>query len=219
MNGIRELGSAQLAPPLVSFMGELVVYAVEGLRDSKTLVEKLKSAIEQAQAPSDVPAEPPPPDYEAQKIQLQQQKLLVDQQLATQQLNLDTQKAITDAEIQREKLALEAQKIGAEAGIKQMRAELDAQIAQFEATQRTIETQILQQKSMLDEREKWVTEQRLQAEMQLEAQRTAAMLAPKMEPQVAPNIIIEAPKAIKKKYKIKRDALGNSEIEQEEIPE
>jgi hypothetical protein len=219
MNGIRELGSAQLAPPLVSFMGELVVYAVEGLRDSKTLVEKLKSAIEQAQAGTGEPPPPPPPDYEAQKIQLQQQKLLVDQQLDTQRLNLDTQKAITDAEIQREKLALEAQKIGAEAGIKQMRAELDAQIAQFEATQRQIETQILQQKSMLDEREKWVTEQRLQAEMQLEAQRTAAMLAPKLEPQVAPNIIIEAPKAIKKKYKIKRDALGNSEIEQEEIPE
>lgn len=218
MNGLRELGNAQLAPPLVAFMGDLVVYAVEGLRDSKSLVEKLKAAIDEAQAPSEEPPPPPPPDYEAQKIQLQQQKIMVDQQLETQRLNLDMQKAITDAEIQREKLAIEAQKVGADANIKQMRAELDAQIAQFEATQRQIETQILQQKSMLDEREKWVTEQRLQQEMQLEAQRTMQMMQPK-EPQAAPNIIIEAPKAVKKKYKIKRDALGNSEIEQEEIPE
>lgn len=219
MNGIKELGNAQLAPALQTFMGDLVVYAVEGLRDAKSLVEKLKAAIAESNAPSTEPPAPPPPDYEAQKIELQQQKILVDQQLETQKLNLETQIAITDAEIQREKLSLEAQKIGAEAGIKQMRAELDAQIAQFNASQRQIETQILQQKSMLDEREKWVTEQRLQAEMQLEAQRTAAMMQPKLEPQQAPNIIIEAPKAVKKKYKIRRDALGNSEIEQEEIPE
>lgn len=218
MNGIKELGNTQLPPEMLSLVGDIVVFAVEGLRDSKTLVEKLKAAIAASQAPSDEPLPPPPPDYEAQKIQLQQLKIQVDQQLETQRLNLDTQKAITDAEIQREKLSIEAQKVGAESGIKQMRIELDGQIAQFEATQRQIETQILQQKGMLDEREKWVTEQRLQAEMQLEAQRTMAMMQPK-EPQQAPNIIIEAPKAVKKKYKIKRDALGNSEIEQEEIPE
>lgn len=219
MNGIKELGNTQLAPSLLSFMGDLVIYAVEGLRDSKSLVEKLKAAIDEAQAPSTEPPPPPPPDYEAQKIELQQLKIQIDQQLATQQLNLDTQKAITDAEIQREKLAIEAQKIGAEAGIKQMRMELDARIAEHQATQRSIETQILQQKSMLDEREKWVTEQRLQQEMRLEAQRTMQSMQTAAQPQAAPNIIIEAPKAVKKKYKIKRDALGNSEIEQEEIPE
>lgn len=202
--------------PLQRVLGKLVVYGLEGQRDAKVIIDDMRGAIEEMQQPQEPP--PPPPDYEAQKIQIKQFEIQTNAQIETQKLNLDAQKAITQAEIEREKLQLEAQKIGAEAGIKQMRIELDRQIAQVSQTQKQIETELNAQRAALDIQERMLTEQRLQREEALEAQRTAAMAMQAAQPQQPPTIVIEAPKPTKKKYKIVRDALGNAQVETEEAP-
>jgi hypothetical protein len=220
-SGIQQMAQVQgLPPPLVGFIGKLITYMISGMRDAKALTGDLDAAIKQSleamQAPQDAP---PPPDYEGQKLQLQQQSQTNDAQIAFEKLKLDVAIADANVQLEREKLSLEAQKIGAAAVTAQNKSLLDERIASFEAEMRKMELQLAQQTMVLTEREKYMTEQRLQLEAALKQQEAISKqqaLAQQMQPQQSPiELKIEAPKPVKRKYKIKRDAFGNSEISQE----
>jgi len=217
-DAFAQIASIQNLPPsMTSFLQELLIYSVQGMRDSKALIGKLKEAVAQA-ADTGSTDTPPPPDYEAEKLQLKQFEIQTDAQLKTQELQLLAEKNASDAELKREELAIEAQKVGAEAATAQFKQQLDAQQQSFTQQIETLRVQNEQQKVALDEREKYMTEYRLQAEA-ARKEKELLLANAANQPQVQPlTIVNEAPKPIKKKYRIVRDALGNADIQSEEIP-
>lgn len=172
---------------------------------------------------------------EASIAQIQNQldtfKLQADQGRSTMELQLEYEKlkATINDDVQaltlkRDELMLEAQQITAGNGLEQMKLQIDQQVKAFELQLAKQAQDLETQKVMLDEREKYMTEARLQSEHRLE--QSQAMVKSLVEihhaklathelkhemsqPTEAPAAPAAKPKKTKKKIKVQRDAEGN----------
>lgn len=205
-----------LPEPLMQFLNELIIYSIGGLRDTKAIVGKLKQAI----ADANVPAEPPPPEpnIDAQKLELEKYKIDLDSMYKNKQLEIELQRDLDEVALKREELTIKAQELGVTSQLKQLEHNLEASRVASEQQLEQLRVQIEQQKVMLDEREKYMTEYRLQAEAARKERELALSQATQAPASQPLTIVNEAPKPVKKKYRIVRDALGNADIQSEEIP-
>jgi hypothetical protein len=164
------------------------------------MIADLESQVEQFKIQSD--------NFNAQAEQQQSlAKLQTDIQLAQEKLALD-----------RDALMVELRKITGNQEVMQFSEQTKAQLAQFEMALAQSTQQLEQYKVALDEKEKYATEARLQAEHQLELFRThIEMLSQQQQqqPQAVgptinlPNAPTPPPPPMKKKIKVTRDDLGN----------
>lgn len=159
------------------------------------------------------------------KIQGQHEQNLVQARLAFEKIQEDVNARQEEILFKRQELAATMQDNASKAQVAQMQTALDARIAEHEAQISDATQSLAQQKLMLDEQEKYATEQRLQAEHQQQKLETAmkmvqdqrehqALMMQALQPPVvteASNLRNTAAPAVntKKKVKIVRDAAGN----------
>lgn len=105
------------------------------------------------------------------RIQSDNAKSYQDQQIALQKLYSDIAEAREALAIKRDEVLTEFRKISSQAEAEQMRLQMEGQVKAFEMNLAAVESQLMQSKVMLDEREKYMTEARLQAEHDLETAR------------------------------------------------
>lgn len=190
-------------------------------------LNKAKLSLDQQKAANDA-------QLEAAKLQRQDVKEAGAQQLALQELYLKNTAAqqegarllqereeavamiqlkVQELTLQRERLALDAQKAGNDSLISQLGLELEKQIANSNAQLKQLEISIKEQKGMLEEREKYLTEQRLQFESQIKALEAGARSSQQQQPQAAqlPPIVVnvDAKKSGRKIARPIRDAAGD----------
>lgn len=161
-----------------------------------------------------------------QAAQLEQAKLQRDYQ----QMQQEYEKALADVQLKnqellilREKNQIESGKVGNDALLKQARLELEKQIAGTESQLAMMSQQLDQQRVALDMRERYMTENRLQFESQLEQMRIRmeAMRPPEQSQSQVPQVtVVNNPsKASKKVTRVLRDEAGNMlGTETDEIP-
>lgn len=162
--------------------------------------------------------------------QLEQFKMNAEGAAKGAQLQLDFQKIQADISLAQEELALkrdellvEMRKIAEKREIDQFSALLDQRVQNYEEQLGMAQLSLEQYKTQLDEQEKYMTENRLQAEHQLQTMQTKidilSSLKEAQPQQVAPNITIHMPEPkagpkVKKRSKIVRGEDGQmSEVE------
>lgn len=157
VNGLKEV-SAMLkneSPQYAAIALHAVMHNLEGLKGGEDFAEEIKGATDQLiqQAMQPPPPAPPPPDYEQMKIQLQQTKISMDQQVKNRELD---QKQF--------KIQLDQQQSGFENSMALREAALNERMEQayelIEAQKLRLEEISIQ----LSEREKLIEEVRLQRE-------------------------------------------------------
>ena len=192
-----------------------VLLSLEHLEAGKQFQDGVKKAVEALiQAKENPPETPPPPDYEAMKLEIAKQKADTDAALKAKELE---QKEL--------RLALDAQKQVNDTNIAKFKADMDASVQDF-AMQ--IEAQRLQLESFkadMQARESEMEEIRLARESDLESMKSAVELAKSQPPAEAQapqiinvqppsippiTIVNEAPKPGTKTIQVMRDELGNA---------
>lgn len=139
----------------------------------------------------------------------------VQAQIAYEKMQSDIALAQEDLQAKREELAIKLQSVVNKQEVDQMLVMLEAKVATETARLNDAYLEIDRQKTILDEREKYATEQRLQAEHQLR-QLEVAMQARSEQTSVQPIVI--PPKKTKRKVKVVRSPEGelqNFEIQKE----
>lgn len=165
VNGGLEAVS-QMPPPLMALGLKTVLYALSGMRKGKDLHDEVQDdmakLIQQALQP---PEGPPPPDYDAMKLQLEQAKL--------EQKNSELQ---FKAMMQQSELQLRAQKQQADAQLAQLKLQLESQAQGFyewtEQLRLNLEQQgmnIQEYKARIQGTESMLEEKRLADEVQVNA--------------------------------------------------
>lgn len=155
------------------------------------------------------------------KTQLDQFKIQSDGAATGAELHVQVQKlqadiglAQAELALKRDELIVELRKIADKKEADQFGAMIDSRVQAYEEQLGQAELAIQQYKVQMDEKEKYMTEARLQAEHELESMKIKIDIMSKMaetqkqEPPVVHVHIPEAPK-IKKKTKVKRDEMGN----------
>lgn len=190
INAVNQLFSSvqqvsQFRPELMQPMIESALFAVRGFRAGRPVEAAWERAIQIMEDNDKAAAEnpqPPPPDYEMQKLQIESQRVQIEQQKAqvdaqakaqelqikSEQLQLDGQKMQGDFAIKSQQIQLESQKLMNEAQIAQTEAELKQFQAQFEQFVETQRLELDKFTSVLDEKEKLLEEARLAKDTQLE---------------------------------------------------
>lgn len=151
-------------------------------------------------------------------------------QLKYQQLSAEISEAQQKLMLERDALMVELRKIADKKEVDQYALMIDERVAVFEQQLATAQQQLEAQKVMLDEREKYMTEARLQSEHELQQLQSIVEMQVKKQEALQSQIAQAAPPApvvnvhmppnaqVKRKSKIKRDAEGNMvEIEQEDV--
>ena len=166
-------------------------------------------------------------------LRLDQLKIETDTGIKTAELNqkaatlqADIELGLQDLEVKRSQFLIQAKEIASKTEVKQLELILDQRVAQQKQQLEELYAGLEKQKTLLSEREKWVTEMRLQEEHKLntlasvaEMQKTLKELKTSPTPVV---VHIDQPKKAKKrkKGKIIRDETGQPielQIEEEDI--
>lgn len=211
--GLQAVSGASEQNPLYGAAAmKLLTYVTRGLRYGKDIEEELDqisdSLKQQAQQP---PQEEP--NFDLQKIQADQQAKQADIQFKLQELEITT-------ELKREELNLEAQKLMADAQLAQVDQQIKAQSEQFNQKILALEMQLETYRVQLDEKEKWLTEMRLQAESKKKEIESIAAQGGSSKGGAVQVHVGAAPRPRKKIGRIIRDENGNAiGIESQEIPD
>lgn len=153
VGGIKEIGVmlGQGAPEFAAVAMHTVVHALDGLRGGEDFIEEIKTQtqklLEKATQPP--PQAPPPPDYEAMKLELMQFKAQSDAAAKNRELD---QKEF--------KLELEAQKQAGDQAYQQLSGQLDQAMVAIEQLRSQLDVRKLE----LAETEMVAEETRLRAE-------------------------------------------------------
>ena len=151
---------------------------------------------------------------EVYKVQNEAAKSQADTQIAYQKLSSDVALAQQELSVKHDALMIELQKVTDKKEYEQLKLAMEAHVKNAELQLAEVSQQLESFKVQSDEKEKWATEARLQAEHELEKlQAHVEMVSRARESQTvqpAP-INIHMPQApiTKKKVKVKRDAEGN----------
>ena len=175
----------QYRPELLHPLIESARFTLATFRNGRTVLGAFEAAwskIEQNQKRLEQNPLVGAPDYQGQALQIEAQKVQLEGQiennklaLENQRLILENQKAQADFELETKKLDIEAQKVLSRAQIEQMDQELKTfkeQYAQF-VQNKTLELQ--EYKVVLDEKEKFLEEARLNYVKDLEVQKAATL--------------------------------------------
>lgn len=170
-NGLQQIAQiGQGNPEFVSTALRAVLFTVNGIAEGKEFQDDIQSAINKLieSQNNPLPDAPPPPDYEGQRIQIEQVKIQGDQQLESQKLQLLAQKQQADIELESQRIQIEARKIEGEQQLKQLSTDLSATKEQFSQfiQQQTLELE--KAATFTREREKLIEEDRLKREQELE---------------------------------------------------
>lgn len=186
VNGLKEIASiSQTAPAFTGTALKVLLFSLRSMNMGKSFEGEVTAAVgameQQMQQQQQAAAQqPPPPDYEQMKLQLQQQKLAVEQQKA-------------QAEIQQQsmELQLKQQADMQDAALKQAQLQLEQRIVQFTEFIEQQRLQLEQYKAQLGLQEQFMEEQRLAQDTQL---RMLEQAQPK--PDKGPEtVIINAPQS------------------------
>ena len=132
-----------------------------------------------------------------------------------EQIRAEMAQAQAEIQVKRDALLVEMQKAQGAQGLAEFTAMLEQQAMQFDAQIKVQEVALKEKLGMLDEQEKFMTEQRLQSEHELEKMRTKVETMMMIKeatkpPEQAPiTVQMPEPRKTKKKIKIQRDAEGN----------
>lgn len=184
-------------------------------------------------------------NQEGARIQLENTRLMQEGRMAQIQAQLDTFKVQSEAGqsntelrlkyqeisaniataqqelmLKRDELMVELRKVTDKKEVDQVRQIVEAKMAGLEMQLSEAQQVLEQQKAGLDMREKYMTEQRLQSEHELDKRiaqvEVMAKIQEAQKPQPLPPITINMPetKSTKKKFKVKHDEYGNiAEVE------
>ena len=198
---------------------------------SETTLEQLKIQAEQQIRIAELQQKE---RFESLSNQLEQIKLGNEVGIKTQELNQNAAQLQADIALAQQEIAnkrneflLQAREIADKSEIKQIEMILDSRVAEQKAQLEQLYLQLEKEKTVLVEKEKWATEQRLQAEHQMEVlmnvtEMQRSLKEIKEAPPAPITVNVELPKSTKKrrKAKILRDASGAaSELEFEELEE
>lgn len=212
VGGIKEIGGLLQngAPEYAAVALHTVVHALDGLRGGEEFIEEIKSQtnglIEKAMQPKEGP---PPPDYEAMKLEIQAQKNMMTAQVDMRELDQKDFKLQLEARDQQlneiKQMALEqVQSISLQIEsrdqqIREAKQIHDAELATFKAqTQAVIDRALLvleQQRVAIEEFNSRAQAQESALEeirLAREALMNAAMETSRLKPE-APQIVVEAP--------------------------
>lgn len=164
------------------------------------------------------------------KIEVEHGKNSAEIQLKYEQIKGQISSDLQELALKRDQLMADVQVASGKLGLDKFKADLDAQVAGFEAMLKKQQQDLEAQRSMLDEREKWITEMRLQDEhrmatreagmeqalrlhdaklKEIELQRKIAETAMKPAKEEKKPEAPKKPKKSKKRLKVERDADGN----------
>lgn len=153
------------------------------------------------------------------KAAVEQQKSSEETRFAYDKLNADIFKVQEELELKKEEILVELRKIADKKEVDEFSLMIDERTKAFEIQLDQAQQSLQEQKVMLDEQEKYATEERLQAEHKLnefESQlRMMAMVKEmstppqKEQPDIINHIHLPMPPKTKKKVDIERDEFGN----------
>ena len=229
MEGIGSMAPVlQNNPEFGPVMMETLLFIVRQTRQGKQVEESLLNAMKQALQPKQ-----PGPDPVMQEAQIQaqaaQQKIQADMQIAQLGAQSETQLKMADLEFKKFELQTTTQIKSAEINLKmnqliaettnsQLKHELEKEKELFNQQIRTAETQIEEYRVVLDEKEKYLEEMRLQQQAETERNKALETEVKAAKSEKPPQVIVVHPKPSKKRATITRDAFGNATIESEDIP-
>lgn len=191
-NGIQAIGTTkQQAPELLPVVANAFLYLVRGVRDGKQIEESLEQKIAEMNQPK--PPAPMPPDPTIQKAQIDQQtqlqKAQMDQQASMAKLQMQAQ----EMQMRAQELQLEFQKLMKEAAtaqeknaIEQSKLALDSFVKQQDAMIKEQRLMMDREYLTLDMQEKFIEEQRLAQQNQIE---TLQALKPERPEKEAPGVV------------------------------
>ena len=169
-------------PAFMPVAAKAVELTVRAMREGKQVEDDLEQSMQSMLEASKAPPPPPPEDKSVQvaqiKAQSDQQKIQADMQqsqsdlqvkgqeiqLRFQELQLKAQELQVTMQLEREKMQVEMQKIAADNQIEAMKVQIDAQMKASEQALDGMRVQIEQYKAVLDEKEKFIEERRLNNE-------------------------------------------------------
>lgn len=187
--GLKTVAQMSAGDPTFIPVGlQAVLLSLEPLEAGKQFQDGVKKAVAQLmEAKQNPPEQPPAPDYEAIKIELQQQKIATDAAIK--------QKELEQKEL---KLALDAQSAVADNQLAKFKAEMDATVQEFAMQIEAQRLQIENFKAQMAARESEMEEIRLAREVDIESMRSAVELAKNQPPAEAkaPQIINVQPQTI-----------------------
>lgn len=181
-----------LASPMISLTREVIESFRKGKLVESDAVQALSQIAEQLAQP--LPPAPPPPDYEQQRIEIERAreareafKVQSDRDLKLREIASEMQKVFAEIDLKQEELSIEAAKVTSDAQSEQIKLELQSEIAAGKDRLANLEFDLESYKVTLDEREKYMTEARLQFEAQQKSMVEAAVSVP--QPQAPPMVL------------------------------
>jgi len=199
ISGLKEISSMfQTAPEFAPIAMQALLKTLSSLPGGKEFEDDVRQQVYQVMLAKQQPQGEPPPDpklqiaqiqsqtsqankqieaqVSMQKMGLESQKISQDFQLKITELNQDIEKSRVEIsqrqqeiELKREELMLLAQTAGNDAVIRQAELELNDRIASTDALLEKMAQDLDSKYQMMEEREKLMTEDRLQFEAQLKA--------------------------------------------------
>lgn len=180
VNGVKEVTAMmQQSPSMGALAMKAVLLSLENLEDGKQFSDSIKQITNELNEQAQQPPPEPPPDYEAQKIQIEQQKLALQQQKMQLDANTDQLTLQYKQQIELEKLAAQARQsqlmveieslkvqlqgaqIGSDVQIERTKSDVNAFKIQAEASARAQELKLEEITKMLEIKEKFLEEARL----------------------------------------------------------
>lgn len=230
VSGVKEVTAMmQQSPTMGALAMKAVLLSLENLEDGKQFSDSIKQISNEMNEQAQQPPPEPPPDYEAQKIQIEQQKLALQQQQMELDANTDQLTLQYKQQIELEKLAAQARQsemmieieslkvqlqgaqMGSNAQIERTKADVQTFKTQAEAAAREQELKLEQITKMLEIKEKFLEEARLkQQELDKRIEliaKPAAETASKPQP-VQPAPVIHIHNGGEKEFSMKRGPDG-----------
>ena len=223
--GLKEVAQMMEISPQAAAIGlQALLLSLDTMPAGKSFYDAVKqtieSLIEQAKNPPEPP--PPPPDYEAMKIELEQQKIQA--QVMRAQMQLQAQ--MREADRKDWELQLKAGTDSTKMQLEQYKANLESMVQQFMMQIEAQRVQIEQFKAQMQARESEMEEIRLAREVEAK-QYAAAVQAMQTQPPPEPtppqiinvqppamppiNVVVDAKHPpVSKRINVFRDETGNA---------
>lgn len=230
VNGVKEVTAMmQQSPTMGALAMKAVLLSLENLEDGKQFSDSIKQISNEMNEQAQQPPPEPPPDYEAQKIQIEQQKLALQRQQMELNANTDQLTLQYKQQIELEKLAAQARQsemmieieslkvqlqgaqMGSNAQIERTKSDVQTFKVQAEAAAKAQELKLQEITKMLEIKEKFLEEARLkQQELDKRIEliaKPAAETASKPQP-VQPAPVIHIHNGGEKEFSMKRGPDG-----------
>lgn len=182
--GLKEVASMLEISPQAAAIGlQALLLSLDTMPAGKKLTDGIKQTvedlIEQAKNPPEPP--PPPPDYEAMKIQVEQQKI----QAQSMRDQMDAQAKMRELDRKEYELQLKSGELVAKQQLEQYQMQLQRYVEETMIQLESQRVQIEQFKAQMQARESEMEEIRLAREVDLQAYQAAADSAKVTEPESA----------------------------------